>query len=62
MDVGGAFWLTHFLATFLFGVKTWAPIAFVATPLVLTAVALVVIWVPAKRATQVNPMAPLRLE
>ncbi|MBV8115443.1 MAG: ABC transporter permease [Silvibacterium sp.] len=62
VGVGGAFWLTRFLAGFLFGVKTWDPIAFVATPLLLSVVALCAIWIPAKKATRVDPMAALRLE
>ena len=62
IGVGGAFWLTRFLASFLFGVKAWDPIAFVATPLLLTAVALLAIWIPAMRATRVDPMTALRLE
>lgn len=62
IGIGGAFWLTRFLASFLFGVKTSDPIAFVATPLLLSAVALLAIWIPAKRATRVDPMAALRLE
>jgi ABC-type antimicrobial peptide transport system permease subunit len=60
--VGGALWLTRFLASFLFGVKTLDPIAFLATPLLLSAVALLAIWIPAKRATRVDPMTALRVE
>lgn len=59
---GGAFWLTRFLESFLFGVKTLDPVAFIITPLLLTMVALLSIWVPAKRATRVDPMTALRLE
>ena len=59
---GGAFWLTRFLASFLFGVKPLDPISFIATPLVLTAVALFSIWTPALRATRVDPMTALRVE
>jgi putative ABC transport system permease protein len=62
IGTGGAFWLTRFLASFLFGVKTLDPIAFLATPLLLSIVALISIWVPAKRATRVDPMTALRLE
>ena len=62
IGTGGAFWLTHFLASFLFGVKTLDPIAFIVTPLLLAAVALLSIWVPAKRATRVDPITALRLE
>lgn len=59
---GGALWLTRFLASFLFGVKPLDPISFIATPLVLSAVALFSIWAPAMRATRVDPMAALRVE
>lgn len=62
VGLGGAFWLTRFLASFLFGVKAWDPAAFVMTPLLLCAVALLAVWIPAKRATRVDPMTALRLE
>jgi predicted permease len=58
----GALWLTHFLGSFLFGVKPLDPISFIATPLLLTVVALVSIWMPALRATRVDPMTALRIE
>jgi putative ABC transport system permease protein len=59
---GGAFWLTHLLADFLFGVKPLDPVSFIATPLVLSVVALFSIWMPAIRATRIDPMAALRIE
>jgi putative ABC transport system permease protein len=62
IGIGGAFWLTRFLAGFLFGVKAWDPTAFVATPLLLSAVALLAVWIPAYRATRVDPMTALRFE
>jgi putative ABC transport system permease protein len=62
IGTGGAFWLTRFLTSFLFGVKAWDPITFIATPSLLSAVALFAIWLPAKRATRVDPMTALRLE
>lgn len=58
----GAFWLTRFLAGFLFGVKPLDPMSFIATPVVLALAALMAVWVPALRATRVNPMAALRVE
>lgn len=62
LGIGGAFWLTRFLASFLFGVKALDLVAFIATPLLLSVVALISIWIPAKRATRVDPMTALRLE
>jgi predicted lysophospholipase L1 biosynthesis ABC-type transport system permease subunit len=62
IGIGGAFWLTRFLESFLFGVKAWDPFVFIATPLLLTLVALIAIWVPARQATRVDPAAALRLE
>jgi putative ABC transport system permease protein len=59
---GGAFWLTHFLSSFLFGVKPLDPISFIATPLLLSLVALISVWAPARRATRVDPMTALRIE
>ncbi len=62
IGVGGALWLTHFLASFLFGVKALDPATFVATPILLTAVAFLAVWIPARRATRVSPMTALRFE
>ena len=62
IGVGGALWLTRFLSSFLFGVKTLDPVTFIATPLLLTLVALLSTWIPARRATKVDPMAALRLD
>jgi predicted permease len=62
IGIAGAFWLTHFLTSFLFGVKAWDPAAFIAIPLLLCAVALLAIWIPAMRATRVDPIAALRFE
>ena len=62
IGIGGAFWLTTFLAGFLFGVKTWDPTAFILTPIFLCAVGLVAVWVPARKATRVDPISALRFE
>ena len=59
---GGALWLTHFLKSFLFGVKTLDPVSFLATPLLLILVAFLSIWAPAVRATKVDPMSALRID
>ena len=62
IGIGGAFWLTKFLTGFLFGVKTWDPTAFIFTPILLCAVALVAVWLPARKATRVDPISALRFE
>jgi ABC-type antimicrobial peptide transport system permease subunit len=62
--VGGglAFGLSHVLAAFLFGVDARDMLVFVAMPLLLLAVALAAILVPAWRAAQVSPLVALRYE
>jgi predicted permease len=62
VGAGGALWLTRFLGGFLFGVKPLDPISLIATPLLLCLAALVSVWVPALRATRVDPMTALRIE
>jgi ABC-type antimicrobial peptide transport system permease subunit len=60
--VSAAFGLTRFIAGFLFGVKPWDPVVFVLAPFILTAIALVAVWLPAARASRVDPMQALRAE
>jgi len=62
IGIAGAFWLTKFLTGFLFGVQKWDPMAFILTPIFLCAVALLAVWLPARRATKVNPISALRFE
>ena len=57
-----AFGLTRGLARFLFGVKPWDPFVFLVIPLLLLAVALVAVSLPAFRASQVEPIQVLRNE
>ncbi len=62
LGVAAAFGLTRFLAGFLYGVKSWDPLAFVIVPVVLSAVALVAVWFPATRASRLDPQQALRIE
>jgi predicted permease len=62
LGIAAAFGLTRFLASFLYGVKSVDPMAFIAVPLILTAVALLAVWLPATRASKVDPMQALRME
>lgn len=62
VGIGASFALTRLIASFLFGVKSWDPTAFIAVPVVLSAVALLAVWLPAARASRVEPMRALRIE
>jgi len=58
----GSLILTRFLSTLLFGVRATDPVTFVAVPTLLAAVALLASYIPARRATRIDPMAALRCE
>jgi predicted permease len=62
IGLGFSFGLARFIATFLFGVGKWDPLVFAAVPAVLTVVAFVAVWLPARRASRVDPIIALRYE
>ena len=57
-----AFLLSRVLSSFLFGVTARDPLVFSIVPVVLTAVALLAVWLPARRASRVDPILALRYE
>ncbi|MFZ0745321.1 MAG: ABC transporter permease [Terracidiphilus sp.] len=62
LGIAAAFGLTRFLASFLYGVKSWDPTVFITVPLILSAVALLSVWLPATRASRLDPQQALRIE
>jgi predicted permease len=60
--LAGAVGVTRVLQRFLFGVTPTDPVAFTAVTLLLMAVGLMAAWLPARRATRIDPCAALRAE
>jgi putative ABC transport system permease protein len=62
VGLAGAVAVTRVLQTFLFEVTPTDPIAFATVTLLLMAVGLLAAWLPARRATRIDPCAALRAE
>jgi putative ABC transport system permease protein len=62
IGVAAALALTRFMAELIYGVKTWDPLVFVTITLLLSGVSLLATYIPALRASRVDPMESLRYE
>jgi putative ABC transport system permease protein len=62
IGLAGAFVLTRFLSVLLFGITPTDPLTFAAVSLLLMLIAFLASYIPARRATNVDPMLALRYE
>jgi ABC-type antimicrobial peptide transport system permease subunit len=62
IGVGLAMSLTGLIRGFLFGVKPWDLTTFVSVPVLVSATALLAVWLPARRATRANLADTMRCE
>ncbi|MBI1761614.1 MAG: ABC transporter permease [Acidobacteria bacterium] len=62
IGLAAAYGVARLIEANLYGIRPYDPLTFIAIALLLTAVALVACWIPARRATTVDPLTALRHE
>jgi putative ABC transport system permease protein len=62
LGLAAAYALTRYMQSMLFGVKPADPVTFAAIALLVIVVAIAACWIPARRATKVDPIVALRSE
>jgi ABC-type antimicrobial peptide transport system permease subunit len=62
IGTAGALVSTRLISTLLFNVSPYDPVSYIGIIVLLSAIALLACWVPARRATKVNPIVALRAE
>jgi putative ABC transport system permease protein len=62
IGIAGAMAVSRFLRSWLYGVGERDPLTFIAVPMALAAVALLASYIPARRATRVDPVVALRCD
>ena len=60
--IAGALLLTRLMSTLIFGVSPSDPMTFIVVPATLILVALLACYIPARRASKIDPMQALRIE
>lgn len=58
----GAWMAAKLASSFLYGIRPHDLITFTAVPIILTGIALLACWIPARRAARVDPQTVLRYE
>jgi ABC-type antimicrobial peptide transport system permease subunit len=62
IGLAAAFGLARLITAFLFGVTAKDPVVLAGVPILLTAIAFLAVWLPARRASRVDPLVALRYE
>jgi putative ABC transport system permease protein len=62
VGLAASFGLARLMTTFLYQVTATDPLVFIAVPIALSLVALVAVWLPARKASRIDPIVALRYE